>query len=298
MITNELKLKIAEAMRERRSLFDGSDAKFAVSLGINAAQYSRIKNGDLEKVVSETQWITIAHKFGVSLDGTSIWKTVNTPVFQFITSQLEMCREKSMSAVLCDLADIGKTHTARYYAENKRNVVYIDCSQVKTKTQLVRCIARSFGINATGWYPYIYEELVTYLKTSAMPLVILDEAGDLEHDAFREIKALWNATELHCGWYMMGADGLRAKIQRGINCMTVGYTEIFSRFGKRYGRVIPAGKDDRDRVLLSTAAMVVKANAPAGTDVNRLVRATLGEDGTPSLRRIRLELSKINRESA
>jgi hypothetical protein len=139
----------------------------------------------------------------------------------------------------------------------------------------------------------VYGELVTYLKTSAKPLVILDEAGDLDYDAFKEVKSLWNATEYTCGWYMMGADGLRAKIQRGVNAMTVGYSEIFSRFGKRYGKVIPAGKDEGDRILLSSAAMIARANAPAGTDINKLVRATLGEDGVPSLRRIYKELSKM-----
>ncbi len=43
------------------------------------------------------------------------------------------------------------------------------------------------------------------------PLVVLDEAGDLQYEAFLELKALWNATEMCCGWYMMGADGLRRR---------------------------------------------------------------------------------------
>jgi len=39
-----------------------------------------------------------------------------------------------------------------------------------------------------------YEDLVFYLKTLPYPLIIFDEAGDLQYDAFLEIKALWNAT--------------------------------------------------------------------------------------------------------
>jgi DNA transposition AAA+ family ATPase len=210
MLTNELKIKIVEALRVRRELFEGSDAKFATSLGINAAQYSRIKNGDLEKVISEAQWLTIARGLGVDPDEGPAWKTVSTPVFLYVTSQLEMCVEKHMSAMLCDDSDIGKTYAARRFAERNRNVVYVDCSQVKTKTQLVRFIARSFGVNGGGWYPNVYGELVSYLKTSKKPLVILDEAGDLEYDALKEVKALWNATEYACGWYVMGADGLKA----------------------------------------------------------------------------------------
>ena len=38
--------------------------------------------------------------------------------------------------------------------------------------------------------------------------------------------------------------------------------------------------------------MIIKANAGADTDVNRLLRRLMGEDNTPSLRRINIELSK------
>lgn len=293
MITDELKLRITEKLAQSRELFTGSDAKFSVSIGINSAQYSRIKNGDTDRVISEAQWISIARRLGVSLTGLPEWKTANTPVFQFIYAQLRMCQEKSVSAILCDLSDIGKTYTARHYADSNRNAVYVDCSQVKTKTRLIRYIAKSFGVGSTGWYPDVYEDLVFYLKTLPTPLIILDEAGDLDYDAFKEVKSLWNATELSCGFYMMGADGLREKIRRGINYKTVGYTEIFSRFGKRFGKVVPVSKDESERMLHTSAAMIIKANANGDVDVNRLLKSTLGEDNMPSLRRIYKELSKV-----
>jgi hypothetical protein len=33
------------------------------------------------------------------------WKAVNTPVFQFITAQLEKCQNESLSALLCNHSD-------------------------------------------------------------------------------------------------------------------------------------------------------------------------------------------------
>jgi hypothetical protein len=294
MITNELKTKILEKLAESRKLFTGSDAKFSVSIGINNAQYSRVKNGDTEKVLSEAQWISIARRLGVSLNDSPVWKTANTPVFQFITTQLEMCQQNSVSAILCDLSDIGKTYTAKRFAETHRNVVFVDCSQVKSKQKLIRFIAKEFGVGSTGRYADVYEDLVFYLKTLPTPLIILDEAGDLQYDAFLEIKALWNATELACGYYMMGADGLKEKIHRAINTKKVGYTEIFSRFGKRYGKVVPVSREESEKMLQASAAMIIKANAGSGTDVSRLLKSTLGEDNVPSLRRIYKELSKVN----
>ena len=53
MMTNEMKKKVLAALAVARDNFAGSDAKFAVSLGINSAQYSRVKNGETERVLSD-----------------------------------------------------------------------------------------------------------------------------------------------------------------------------------------------------------------------------------------------------
>ena len=293
MITTELKQRIIEEIARDRANFSGSDAKHAVSLGINNAQYSRIKNGETERVLSDANWITIARKLNVRLTDKVEWKAANTPVFQFLTAQLKKCQADSMSAMICDLSDIGKTFTARHYARSHKNVAYIDCSQVKTKQKLIRQIAKEFGVGTNGRYADVYEDLVFYLKTLPTPLVILDEAGDLQHEAFLELKALWNATEMACGYYMMGADGLEERMRRAIYNKKVGYAELFSRFGKRYGNAIPHG-DEGKKMLQVQALMIIKANSQEGVDANKVLRNTLGEDGVPSLRRIYKELSKVN----
>ena len=292
MITKEFKEKVLVELSARRENFSGSDAKFAVTLGISSAQYSRVKRGELDRVLSDENWISIARRIGVSMSNAPAWKTANTPVFQFITAQLELCQEKSLSAMLCDLTDIGKTYTAMQYVKTHKNAVYIDCSQVKSKHKLFRKIAQELGVGSSGRLTDVYEDMVFYLKTLPNPLIIFDEAGDLYYEAFLEIKALWNATERCCGFYMMGANGLQEKIRRAINNKKVGYAELFGRFGKRYGKVVPVAREESERFLQQTAAMIIKANAPEGMDVNRLIRKMTGDDNTPSLRRIYTELSK------
>ena len=291
MITEDLKKRIVDSLAESRQLFDGSDAKFAISLGINNAQFSRIKNGDLTKVLADAVWITLARRQGISVNNAPAWKIASTPVFEFITAQLEICQNEGISSLLCDLSDIGKTITAVHYAKTHKNAVYCDCSQVKSKQKMIRYIAKEFGVGNSGKYADVYEDLVFYLKTLPNPLIILDEAGDLQYDAFLEIKALWNATEHTCGYYMLGADGLQEKMRRAIDHKKVGYTELFSRFGKKYGKVIPIGKEESENLLNRTAAMIIKANAGEGMDVNKLLRQTMGEDNRPSLRRIYTKLT-------
>lgn len=120
------------------------------------------------------------------------------------------------------------------------------------------------------------------------PLIILDEAGDLQYEAFLELKALWNATERSCAWYMMGADGLKEKINRSIECKKVGYTEMLSRYGDRYSKVTPDDGKEREAFLMTQARIVAKVNAPEGTDIAQIVRKTRG-----GLRRVYTEIEKL-----
>ena len=287
MITTENKKKIAAAIAANRENYP-SDAKHASSLGITNSVYSLLKQGQTERVLSDANWITIARRLGVSLRGGMEWKAAKTATWQYITAQLELAQQSSLSGILCDLPNIGKTFTARSYVQSHANAVYVDCSQVKTKTRLVKKIASEFGVGATGWYVDIYEDLVYYLTSIDHPIIILDEAGDLTNEAFLELKALWNATERCCAWYMMGADGLKAKIERAIDRKQVGYTEMLSRFGNRYSKVTPDDGKEREKFLNEQARVVAKVNAPEGTDINLVVRRSMG-----GLRRVYTEIEKL-----
>ena len=265
-----------------------SDAKHAASLGISSSVYSMLRSGQMERTLSDANWITIARRLGVSLRNEIEWKPARTATFEYVSAQLELCQQSGLSGILCDLPNIGKTYTARHYVKGHKNAVYIDCSQVKTKLKLVRRIASEFGVSSNGRYSDVYDDLVYYLRSIDCPLIVLDEAGDLHYEAFLELKALWNATERCCAWYMMGADGLKAKITRSIECKKVGYTEMLSRYGDRYSKVTPDDSKERDAFLREQARVVAKVNAPEGVDVLQIVRKSGG-----GLRRVYTEIEKL-----
>lgn len=287
MITTANKQRILEAISANRANYP-SDAKHAAALGISASVYNTLKKGQTERTLSDANWVHIARRLDVNLRESIAWKGAKTATFEYISTQLEACQERSLSVILCDLPNIGKTYTARWYVHEHPNAVYIDCSQVKTKRALIRKIAGEFGVGATGKYQDTYEDLIYYLRSMERPLVVLDEAGDLAYEAFLELKALWNATEMCCGWYMMGADGLAAKIGRNIEGKKVGYAEIFSRYGGKYSRVTPEHEDDRRAFLMEQARVVAQVNAPEGTDIGQIVRKSGG-----GLRRVYTEIEKI-----
>jgi DNA transposition AAA+ family ATPase len=282
MITKEVKLKIGEAVKAARENYPSAN-KMAVVLDVNPAQLSRMLGGEIDGVLSDAKLISIARKLNVELSARTELVTANTPVYQFITAQLAACQSNAICGLLCDIADIGKTYSAKQYIQAHKNAVYIDCSQCKTKQRLIRSIAREFGINHTGKYHDVYADLVYYIKTLPNPLVILDEAGDLDYSAFLEIKALWNATEFACGWFMMGADGLKHKIEGNIGRKKVGYAELFRRFGSRFQRITPDG----DQIQFAQKQVAIIARANGISDVQSLFAKTQG-----SLTRLRYEILK------
>jgi len=284
-MNQEFKNRIVEAIVLNRPQHQ-SAAKMAVTLGVSSAQLSRIINGDTENVLSESNWITIARKLDVQLREDAKWVTAKTPVYQFIYAQLNACQQSSLSGLLCDMADLGKTYTARCYAKENKFAIYIDCSQVKTKQKLIREISKELGLGNTGKYSEVYADLVFYLRSIPNPLVILDEAGDLDYPAFLELKALWNASEGACGWYMMGADGLKEKIERARYARKVGYAELFSRFGSKYQKVSPDGKEALDEFTRTQVVMIARANK-ADVDVREILGKVNG-----SLRRVKIEIQK------
>ena len=159
MISNDIKTRIVLAISENRQNY-ATDAKHAVALGISTSVYSEIKKGKTDQKLSDAKWISIARRLGVSLGDGVAWKIVKTPTFDYLSAQLELCRANSLSGMFCDIPNIGKTVAARHHATTHKNVVYVDCSQVKTKQRLFRFIAREFGLNSVGRYADVFDDLV------------------------------------------------------------------------------------------------------------------------------------------
>ncbi len=273
-MTTEFKKQVIAKLIEAETLSGMSANRYATKIGINAAQWSRLKRGDYEGVLADSRFITLARLNNIMPAGDAEWKTVETSTFKYITSLLQTCKDESISVMLADLSDIGKTFAAKQYARETKNAVYIDCSQVKSKQLFVRELARQFGSNHTSKYSEVYNDLVYYLNSLHNAIIIVDEAGDLRYDAFLELKALWNATEGNIGWFMLGADGLKATINRSIANKKVGYTEIFRRYGSKFRQITPQGREALDDFKREQVAQVILANAPAGSDVQKLVKAS------------------------
>lgn len=290
--------KIIDVLLTMRKNYDGSDSQFAKMWGIHPTAFSQIKQGKIDNIIGDDKLVSIGRKLNVALLDTPDWNIVKTETFEFVSQQLALCQRESAARILCDMAGIGKTTAAKEYMLKNRNVFYVDCSQNKTKRQFIKAIAKAIGVGTGGSMSDIIADIKYCLTATVKPLVILDELGDLENEAFVEIKALWNGTEGACGWYAMGADGLRVKIERGIDRKRVGFVEFYRRFGEDFMTVRPPMNEAEKAIFISEEAkLIIKGNMP-GAKLMDLLPKSETKGTIYSLTRLKERIIKIKRDEA
>ena len=299
-IPNNFKNRVLSALFVARNNYTGVDSAFAKTVELNVSVFNRIKKGEsTDGLISPAKWLRMGRILGVKLDDDK-WVIAKTAVFNKIENDLKSCKEHSISLLFVDECEIGKTGSAIPIIQTIQNCFYVDCSQAKTKQMFIRLIARTVGVESTGRFYDVKNDLKYALTNMEKPVVVLDEAGDLEYNAFLEIKELWNATEGHCGWYMMGADGLMEKFMRGIRNKKVGYRETFSRFNNKCMSIVPAGPEARKDFYAEMISEVLVANLPQDKHylINDLVPQILGKDSMflGCLRRTRTFVKLIKSE--
>ncbi|MDR3094894.1 MAG: ATP-binding protein [Bacteroidales bacterium] len=268
-ITSEVKEQIVSAMLAQRANFDGTDTAYSRQLGIHVSVYNRIKNGEREEVLSSVKWLNLARELDVRI-GSRKWNTVETDVFKSVEEEILFCKENGKGRMLVDDCGIGKTYTARYLSRTLKNCFYVDGSQFKKESELIRGIGKAIGVGDKGKLSEIRANTKYYLRSLDHPVVIIDEAGDLTYTAFMLIKEYWNATEFACGWVMMGADGLKKKMELRISSKTVGYAEMFSRFSERYRKITPSISAERTEFYRKLISDVLRPNV---TNPEELIEA-------------------------
>jgi hypothetical protein len=276
-LSKDFKDKVIAAVLVQRNKFDGSDSAFAKTLGMSAAIFSRLKKGEREHILKDTQFLQLGRELGVTINEVK-WKMARTDVFNVIDEDVRFCQEYSKAMICIDDVGIGKSYAAKYLSRSLNNCFYIDSKQAKSKQAFIRLIAKTIGVDCKGRYMDVKDNLKYYLQMLPKPMIIVDDTGYLDYTAYMELLELWDATEGVCGWYQIGDDSLREKIERGINNKKVGYKAIFSRYSKRYTSIVPNEKQEKQNFYKKLITDVLSVNMEDKTDLNVLVKKCLITD--------------------
>ena len=280
MITQEFKNKVCEAILEDRKNYTSlSDSNYAKSIGIRPAIYSRIKNGESERILSDGKCIEIGRKLNVTTNKVT-WNVARTSVYTEIEQLINFCKKYKKATILVDECGIGKTFCTKHIIKNLNNSFYVDCSQAKTKSQFIRHLAKTLGVDSTGRLYDVKENLKYYINLMDEPFIALDDSGYLDTNVLVEIIEFWNGTEGNCGWLMIGDDSLQNKVERGLKSKKVGFKALFSRFSDEFIHYVPVGKQDKQTFYKQLIGDVASVNVVNKTSINKLVKLCLSKEKT------------------
>lgn len=274
-INKELKQRIVVALLEQRAKFGGTDAQFAKQFDINGSVFSRIKNGEeTDGLLREAQWMNMARRLQVPLiDGTL--KVARTKVFDTVADDVEFCKTYSKGRICADFSGIGKTVSAKYLSRTLKNCFHMDAKQSRQSRLFIKAVARMLGVEIIGTLYDIKENIKYSLHQLEKPIIIIDDAGYLTHEAYMELLELVDSTEGICGWYQIGDDSLMNKIEKGISNRKLGYRAMFSRFSNNYTTCVPAERNEKINFYKALIRDIATVNAKKGMDINKIVTQCL-----------------------
>lgn len=280
--TREYRQKVLEALEEARKRFSGSNGEFAKKYGLHPSIYSEIVKGkitaDTERKIGDARWLAVGRLLGVAASERA-WRMARTDVFNMIEQYVDFCKEHSKAMMFVDECAIGKTYSALYLSRNRKNCFYLDATQCRSRRSFILHLARCIGADE-GTTEEMEDSIKYALCNIPYPVVIIDEAGALSYAALESLHGLWNGTENLCGWFMMGSDGLRTKLQNGKGrSRKNSFKELFSRFSSKYYSIVPTGKDDRLLFYRRLITDVLSVNVNDMQIVKKVVNMCLDTHG-------------------
>lgn len=233
----QIKSKLAEYCARYES-----QNKAANSLkGVSSATISQVLN-DNWSLISDEMWRKIGSQIGYTSDE---WVIVETRDFRLLNGLLADAQNNSNVFAVTGSAGTGKTLTLRNFAEANKRVFLLSCNEYWNRKMFLQELLTAMGKDYSGYtVGEMMYEAVKGLKMMESPLLILDEADKLSDQVLYFFITLYNQLEDHCGIVLVATSHLEKRIKRGIKLNKKGYTEIYSRIGRKFIELKGVGSSD------------------------------------------------------
>lgn len=240
-MTNSDKQQIASKLGEYCARYE-SQNKAANSLkGVSSATVSQMLNNNWE-LIKDEMWKNVATQIGYSSEQ---WEAVETRDFRILTALLKDARDNSNVFAITGDAGTGKSFTMKAFAAENKRVYLLSCNEYWNRKMFLQELLTAMGRDYSGYtVGEMMYEAVSSLKKQDSPLIVMDEADKLSDQVLYFFITIYNQLEDHCGIVMAATSHLEKRIKRGIKLNKKGYTEIFSRMGRKFIELKGVGSSD------------------------------------------------------
>ncbi len=274
------KKAIAARLRDYCNRYESQNKAAASMHNVSSATISQVLNNNWE-LVSAEMWRNIAAQTGYSRHE---WQTVETVNYKELISIYDDARANSLVLAVTGDAGTGKTFAAKRYSETNRKVFLLCCNEFWNRRLFLAELLRVMG---RDWHGYtvgeMMSEVVYELKKQDSPLLILDEADKLSDQVLYFFITIYNSLEDECGIILQATSHLEKRLKRGVKLNKKGYSEIWSRVGRRCVSLNGINADDIASVCDANGVKAVRS-------IDRIINDSEGD-----LRRVkrRIHAEKI-----
>ncbi|WP_298307176.1 ATP-binding protein [Flavobacterium sp.] len=249
-MTHQDKIQTVEAL-ERMITIKGSANKVAAEMpGVSAATISQMRNHNWE-LIAEDMWRKVAAYSGSSSNN---WNHAETTTAVELNQFFTDGQAHSLVMAITAKAGTGKSHLAKKFESENKNVFLLSCNEYWDKRWFLRELLAKMGKDHAGLtLPEMMYKTTQLLKSLESPLIIMDEADKLADQVLLFFITLYNELENHCGIILMATHFLEKRIRRGVAMEKKGYREIYSRVGLRFIELEPITYVDCEKVCVANA---------------------------------------------
>ena len=281
-LTQKDKEQIRESLRVYVSKYPSQNKAVGSLKGTSAGTVSCILSGKWENI-SDAMWRKVREQ--VSFVREQEWQIVETGAYQEITYALTDAQDSCNVTWVVGEAGSGKTTTAKVYADEHREVFYLQCSEDLHKGEFVREIARIIGIRGEGYtVRELWKEILARLIQMNAPLLIFDEADKLTESVFHYFISLYNKVEDKCGVVFLSTDYIKKRVRNGLRHEKPGYKEFYSRIGRKYFEIDDTTPNDVYAICTANGLTERK-------DIEEVLRDA--EDSDYDLRRVKKSMHRV-----
>jgi DNA transposition AAA+ family ATPase len=247
-MNQKTKEQIKVSLQEYVDRYDSQNQAANTLNGVSSATVSQLLNGNWA-LIKDTMWRTVAAQIGWQ---EHTWVSVETRDFKMITSILADAQATSQVFAFTGDAGSGKSYALKQFVKENPKSYLLSCNEYWNKKDFLSELLTKMGRDFTGLtITEMMREVVRVLKSQNNPLIIMDEADKLADQVMYFFITLYNQLEDHCGIVICATGHLSKRVKRGLTLNRRGYSEIFSRVGRKFIELHGVGITDVTQLCLA-----------------------------------------------
>lgn len=239
-MTDSQKKEIQRMLKDRVSEFSSQKKALMTLNDVSEATGIQVLKGNWESI-SDSMWRNIGKQVGFNSKGS--WRFVPIVASKQLANILDDAGESGNTYAVIANAGGTKTFTSSHYSKKDTNTFHVQCSEYWNRKTFLSEILSAMGKDNLG---YSTSEMMDLIVKSVMPLdepkIVLDEFDKLSDSLKYFFISLYNRLDGNCGLVIMGTPFLQKQIEQGVRKNKKGFTEIYSRIGRKFIHLKPVSE--------------------------------------------------------